>query len=82
VELHRLGVGEGQRQPRADAAGRTDGAEQIGAFVALVGRLTRSRSPLRPLAQEAVLLTDAGLSIGVPSGNSGKRAFRAVGKFF
>jgi hypothetical protein len=32
VELHRLGVGEGQRQPRADAASRTDGAEQIGAW--------------------------------------------------
>ena len=61
VKLRRLGVGEGHGERRADAAGRTNGAEQIGALIALIGRLARSRSPARPLAHEAVLLTDAGL---------------------
>src|ERR1700683_5324620 len=46
-----------KRQRRA----RADGAEQIGAVVALVGRLARARSPSRPLPHEAVVLADAGL---------------------
>ena len=59
VLLHRLGVGIGQGQGRADAARRADGAKEIGVFIALVGGLTRSRSTPRPLANLAVLLTDA-----------------------
>src|SRR5215469_9594279 len=77
VKLHRLGVGEGQRQGGADPAGRADRAEQIGTFVALVGRLARSRSPLRPLAHEAVLLADAGL---VLEPNLDRRSFRQFGQ--
>src|SRR3954454_13570398 len=61
VELHGLRVGEGQRQGGTRAAGRADGAEQVRAFVALVGWLPRSRSAPRPLPHEAVLLADAGL---------------------
>ena len=61
MELHRLGVGEGQRQRRARSARGTDGTEQIGAVIALVGRLARPRSPPRPLAHEPVLLADARL---------------------
>jgi len=60
VELHRLGVGEGQRQSRADAPGRADRPEQIGAFVALVRRLARPRAAPGPLPNQAVLLADAG----------------------
>src|SRR4029450_2386259 len=61
VELHGLGVGEGESQGGAGAAGRTDRAEEVGALVALVGRLARPRSAPRPLPHEAVLLADAGL---------------------
>src|SRR3954468_19756559 len=61
VELHGLRVGEGQHQGGARAAGWADGAEQVRAFVALVGWLPRSRSAPRPLPHEAVLLADAGL---------------------
>jgi LytS/YehU family sensor histidine kinase len=39
-------------------SGLADGAEQIGALVALVGGLARPRSPLGALTDEAVLLTD------------------------
>ena len=61
MELHRLGVGVGQGERRADAAGRADGAEQIGVVVALVGRLTGPGSASGPLSDLAVLLGDAGL---------------------
>ncbi len=58
VQLHRLSVGEGQRQGRPRAAGRADRPEQVGALVALVGRLSRPRSASRPLPHEAVFLAD------------------------
>ena len=61
VELHRFGVGEGQRERRALAARRADRAEEIGVLVALIGGLARPRSAPRPLPDEAVLLADAGL---------------------
>ena len=60
VKLHRLGVGVGQRERGSDASGGTDGAEQIGVFVALIGGLTGPRSSPGPLADQAVLLADAG----------------------
>jgi len=50
MKLHRLGVGVRQRQRRADAAGGTDGAEQIGALVTLVGRLARGAFLGAPIA--------------------------------
>jgi hypothetical protein len=58
VELHHVGVGEGQRQRRADAPGRADRAKQVGVLIALVGGLDRPRPLARPLPDEAVLLTD------------------------
>jgi hypothetical protein len=60
MELHGLGVGERQRERRPDASGGTNSAEEIGAFVALIGRLTRPRSAPGPLTHEAVFLADAG----------------------
>ena len=60
MELHGLGVGEGQRKRSPDAARGTNGAEQIGALVALIGGLARPRSSPGPLTHEAVLLADAG----------------------
>jgi len=61
VKLHGVSVGEGQRQARADAAHRADGAEEIGALVALIGGLCGPGSAPRPLADAAVLLADARL---------------------
>jgi hypothetical protein len=59
VHLHRLGVGIGQCERRADAARWADGSEQIGVFIPLIGWLTRPRSAPCPLANLAVLLADA-----------------------
>jgi hypothetical protein len=58
VKLHRFGVGEREGQGRARAASRTDRAEQVGALVALISGLARSRSALRPLPYDTVLLAD------------------------
>lgn len=60
VQLHGLGVGEGKRERRAGSARGTNGAEQVGALVALVGGLDRPCSASRPLSDKAVLLADAG----------------------
>jgi hypothetical protein len=56
VELHRLGAGMGQGERRADPAGGTDGAEQIGVVIALIRGLARPRSAPGPLSDLAVLL--------------------------
>ena len=61
MELHGLGVGEGQGKRGPDAAGGTNGAEQIGVVVTLIGGLARPRPALCPLPDLAVLLADAGL---------------------
>lgn len=58
VKLHGLGVGMRQGERRACAPRRTNGAEQIGALIALVGRLAGPRSAPRPLPHETVLLAD------------------------
>jgi hypothetical protein len=60
MELHGLGVGEGQRKRGPDASGGTNGAEEVGAFAALIGGLARPRSTPGPLTHEAILLADAG----------------------
>src|SRR5215216_6279448 len=60
MELHGLAVGIGHGERGAGCARRADGAEQIGALVALVGGLARARAAPRPLPHEAVLLADAG----------------------
>jgi hypothetical protein len=77
MKLHRLGVGARQRQRRADAAGGTNGAEQIGALVTLVCRPARTRSPSRPLPHQAVLLADAG---PILEPNLDRRSLRQVGQ--
>jgi len=58
MRLHGMGVGLWHHQGRADAPCRADGAEQIGALVALVGRLARPCALARPQADKAVLLPD------------------------
>ena len=61
MELHGLGVGWGQGERRADAAGWANRSEQIGVFVALICGLTRPGSALGPLPDLAILLANAGL---------------------
>ena len=61
VHLHGGGVGEGQHESGAFAPARTDGTEQIGIGVALIGGQARARSGLRPNSSPAVLLTQPGL---------------------
>lgn len=60
MQLHGLGVGVRQRECRAFPLGRADRPEEIGALVALVGRLARPGPAPRPLPHQAVLLPDAG----------------------
>ena len=61
MKLHHVGVGVGQGERGANAAGGADRAEQIGVVVSLVSRLCGPRSAPSPLANEAVLLADPGL---------------------
>jgi len=61
MELHGLGVGAGQGERCADAAGWANRSEQIGVFVALICGLARPRSALGPLPDLTVLLADASL---------------------
>ena len=56
--LHGRGVGVGHSQAGTDAASRTDGAEQIGALVALIGWLAWPGTAASPLTHKAVLLAD------------------------
>ena len=58
VQLHHVGIGVGQRERRADAAGRADGTEQICVLVTLISRLGGSCATLGPLADETILLAD------------------------
>lgn len=61
VEVHHVGIGEGQHQRCACAARRADRAEQVSPAIALVARRCRSRSALGPDPGERTLLTDARL---------------------
>src|SRR6516164_8185958 len=61
MELHGLGVGAGQGERRADAAGWANRSEQISVFVALICGLAGPRSAFGPLPDLAILLADAGL---------------------
>src|SRR5215213_8229653 len=58
MSLHGGGLGEGHDQAGASAALRADGAEQIGAIIALVLGLARPGAGARPLPHQPVLLTD------------------------
>jgi len=61
VKLHHVGVGVGQGERGANAAGGADRAEQIGVVIALVGGLPWPRSTPSPLPNLPILLADPGL---------------------
>ena len=61
MELHGLRVGVGYGNSRTGSSCWTDGTEEIGILIALIGRLAGPRSASGPLADDAIFLTDAGL---------------------
>ena len=77
MKLHGFGVGMRKRERRPGATGRADGAEQIGAGVALIGRLAGSCATSCPLADDAVLLADPGF---VLPPDLDRLSFRQVGQ--
>jgi len=61
MQRHDFGVGGWDNEGRRGAALRTDGAEDVGPFVALVARCAGPRSTLGPDAGQRTLLADARL---------------------
>ena len=61
MHLHGLSVGIWHGNRCASSTCRTYGAKEIGILIALIGRLAGPRSAPAPLADDAILLTDAGL---------------------
>ena len=61
MKLHGMGVGPRHHDGRADPSCRADGAEQIGALIALIGGLTRPCAFAGPEVDKAVLLSQPGL---------------------
>ncbi len=59
MQLHRPGVRPWQHEGCACSSFWTDGAEQIGVPIALIGRLSRAGAPLCPQPRLAVLLAKA-----------------------
>ena len=58
VQVHGIGVDVGQHQGSADAACRTDGAEEVGPGIAAVARCCWSRAALGPEPGQGALLTN------------------------
>lgn len=75
--LHGLGVGKRHGKRGADPAPGADRAEQIGAFITLVGRLPGPRSAPGPLPYQAVLLPDPGFIL---KPNLDRSVLRDMGK--
>jgi len=59
VQVHGPGVSLGNDPRGADAAGRADGAKEIGPAIALVPGLARPAAALGPDTRQRSLLTDA-----------------------
>jgi len=77
MQGHDLGVGGWDDESRRGTALRTDGAEDVGPFVALIARRTRPCSSLGPDAGQRPLLTDSSL---VLEPDFDGFVFRAVGE--
>ena len=61
VQVHRLGVADGQDQSYALSLLRADGAEDIGRCGSLIPRSARASAALGPPAGDLVLLADTSL---------------------
>lgn len=87
VTLHGFGVGDGESKCCSDTAGWADCTEQIGAVIALIGRLPGSRAAPCPLPHLPVLLTDPRFVLepdldGRCLGQIGEMRFQRGGKVF
>jgi len=88
MDLHGVGIGDGHDHSGAGPPHRADGAEQIGALVALVLGLAWPSAFARPLADQAVLLADPHLvlppefNLGTPGQMPYRRRERAREVFF
>jgi hypothetical protein len=87
VQGHGFGVGDREDQGRGSAALRTNGAEDVDPFIALVARGTRTRSALGPDPCQRALLADPRLvlepiSIGSSLARSGSCAATIAAKVF
>ena len=60
MQVHRLGIDLGQNQAGADAARRTNRAEDVGPIVALIARRSGPAAALGPDIGQAALLSDPG----------------------
>ena len=61
MQVHRVGIAEGQDQSRALALFRADGTEDIGRCGSLIPRSARASTALGPPAGDLVLLADTSL---------------------
>ena len=61
MQVHRVDIGTRENEPGANAAVRTDRAEQVGRLVALIAWRCGSAAALCPDAGQAALLADARL---------------------
>ena len=87
MHLHGLRVRPRQHERRPLAVSRTDGAEQIGVAIALIGRLAGARALSCPQARQAILWPRRAsswnqISTGVPAGRSAICTWSVSVKFF
>ena len=61
MQVHRVGIAEGQDQSRALALFRADGTEDVGRCGSLIPRSARASAALGPPACDLVLLADTSL---------------------
>jgi hypothetical protein len=77
VKLHGLGVDMRQGERRTHSTRRADGAEEVGALIALVGRLPGARAPSGPLPDLPILLPDTSF---VLEPDLDRRSLRQIGQ--
>lgn len=79
MQVHGFGVAFGQHQRRADAPGRTDGAEDIGRTRALILGGRGAGSSFCPTPGDFILLADPGFIL--PPDLYGRSGWEAVADF-
>src|SRR6202012_6025994 len=87
VQVHCVAIDVRQDQRRANAPGRTDGAENVGPFVSLIARLARTAARFRPDIGQAALLADSGFVLPpefdrLATGAGGNDGADQLGKVF
>jgi hypothetical protein len=81
MQVHGLGVGEGQHEAGADPALRAGGAEDVGPLVPGVADCARPRAASGPDPGGSALLADAGLVLEPDLERLASRRFRQGGGY-